>query len=1049
MGYRENIIQSKQKVYEKAVATKILDLMNKLRESNNKNNSRRWIWELLQNAKDVKSPAKGKVDVTVNLNPNDNTLIFKHNGRCFSSENITFLIEQVSTKDRSEENLEETTGKFGTGFLTTHLLSEIVEIQGVVKDDDLPYRKFCITLDRSGDDPASVIASVNQSLEQLDQLEQTEDYEDYVEGQFNTTFSYDLDSSGFETATTGIEDLEKCLPLTLVFLHSISSVEIESKNKVFYVSDIQELNEGINDLKIKLLQVDEYSSLENNTFEFIKIEGDRCEIAMPVTRENDLICLACTNQGTVPRIFCDFPLVGSENFGIPFFVNSPYLHPTEPRDGISLADKDTNNIRSNKELIKRAVSYYLNFINYAASQQWGNLYWLADIAVPDETEWISRDWYKKNIFQPIQEAIYKAPLVRTDKGTYVALKENESLVDIPFDDQKEVRECIWNLVHDVEIFRLPAKEDIHYWYRIFKNKLWDKSHRLDISTLIKYITQYSNTLGELYQELNISEPISWLNQFFDVLQMAEEDPLSFLDAGEYEILPNQRGKFCLPSDLQHDGGIEDALKDVGDYLSKNYYERLAHRSIAISQRLRTKNQESVINEINQALQSDKIDLRYRRSACYALTSLFPKGKFEGSEHKEIIYEISVKLFGTEISPKRFIDSWSPDVWLVSDRMQAEFIVEEISGFQNLTKLSTHLKEENGITLEWLSILASYFVNAEWKDLLENNSPILPNQNGTFCKLSELFVESEAIDESLKDIAASLRRDFREDLIDNVFELPIPKSRQISQKNVGSNIRDLVAPRLSELPRTDETQKIFNQLILWMDDNPDVAEEVFGDLSENRHKLYDDAEVAKNLRKVRRLEDENEQLKLQNEKISKELEELKARLSSGARSEDKNMKESFAEQKQEIDDDFLLTHGVTSRKQLEEILADPEISRRYSYSDASDYFSRLEYVLEIIGRAKRNVREFLETSDDYDCSGWRELGETYIVGVKKWGNPIKIIVRPSDNRKIVFYYPEEKQVLSGRNSELWVEDNVTEPRQFTLGDVLKIEAIDCIDLPLDF
>jgi hypothetical protein len=200
MGYRANINQSKQKVYEKAVATKILDLMDKLRESNNKNNPRRWIWELLQNAKDVKSHERGGVDVTVDLRASDAILAFKHNGRCFSSDNITFLIEQVSTKERSEENLEDTTGKFGTGFLTTHLLSEVIEVKGVVKDDELPYRKFCILLDRSGTEIKEITASVNKSLEQLDQLEHAKDYADYGESKFNTIFTYKLNQDGLRTA---------------------------------------------------------------------------------------------------------------------------------------------------------------------------------------------------------------------------------------------------------------------------------------------------------------------------------------------------------------------------------------------------------------------------------------------------------------------------------------------------------------------------------------------------------------------------------------------------------------------------------------------------------------------------------------------------------------------------------------------------------------------------------------------------------------------------------------------------------------------------------
>ena len=63
----------------------------------------------------------------------------------------------------------ETTGKFGTGFLTTHLLSRIVSISGIFspwqESDDLPdddiegakYQKFDLLLDRSTRDKKEMI----------------------------------------------------------------------------------------------------------------------------------------------------------------------------------------------------------------------------------------------------------------------------------------------------------------------------------------------------------------------------------------------------------------------------------------------------------------------------------------------------------------------------------------------------------------------------------------------------------------------------------------------------------------------------------------------------------------------------------------------------------------------------------------------------------------------------------------------------------------------------------------------------------------------------
>lgn len=37
------------------------------------------------------------------------------------------MITQISTKIKDEEKI----GKFGTGFISTHLISEVVEIQGL------------------------------------------------------------------------------------------------------------------------------------------------------------------------------------------------------------------------------------------------------------------------------------------------------------------------------------------------------------------------------------------------------------------------------------------------------------------------------------------------------------------------------------------------------------------------------------------------------------------------------------------------------------------------------------------------------------------------------------------------------------------------------------------------------------------------------------------------------------------------------------------------------------------------------------------------------
>ena len=124
---------------------------------------KRWVWELMQNAKDV--PNKfGRVSVLIELW--QDKLVFSHNGDYFTDGNITGLIQQVSSKDSANEGELKQTGKFGTGFITTHLLSNIIDVKGVVKNPNTDeFQNFVLTLDRSARKSEDMIESIANNLE--------------------------------------------------------------------------------------------------------------------------------------------------------------------------------------------------------------------------------------------------------------------------------------------------------------------------------------------------------------------------------------------------------------------------------------------------------------------------------------------------------------------------------------------------------------------------------------------------------------------------------------------------------------------------------------------------------------------------------------------------------------------------------------------------------------------------------------------------------------------------------------------------------------------
>lgn len=120
----------------RSIADKILGRLRELKQTV-KNNYGRWAWELLQNAKDsVADFDDRKVSVEIELS--ERYVEFRHNGGYFTQKDIRGLINQISSKevDEDEEPPPEEhkkTGKFGTGFITSHLLSRVVQVGGGIK----------------------------------------------------------------------------------------------------------------------------------------------------------------------------------------------------------------------------------------------------------------------------------------------------------------------------------------------------------------------------------------------------------------------------------------------------------------------------------------------------------------------------------------------------------------------------------------------------------------------------------------------------------------------------------------------------------------------------------------------------------------------------------------------------------------------------------------------------------------------------------------------------------------------------------------------------
>jgi hypothetical protein len=85
----------------------------------------RWPFELLQNALDA-GPRGGRSHVNVTVRCEPAKIVFEHDGAPFTTTELAALLSGGSSKDFESE---VTTGRFGTGFLVTHVLSERTSLQ--------------------------------------------------------------------------------------------------------------------------------------------------------------------------------------------------------------------------------------------------------------------------------------------------------------------------------------------------------------------------------------------------------------------------------------------------------------------------------------------------------------------------------------------------------------------------------------------------------------------------------------------------------------------------------------------------------------------------------------------------------------------------------------------------------------------------------------------------------------------------------------------------------------------------------------------------------
>ncbi|WP_419838621.1 sacsin N-terminal ATP-binding-like domain-containing protein [Candidatus Poriferisodalis sp.] len=544
-------------------AQSILNHLKEL-ESNRARMQTRWIWELLQNARDACDDGDTRLIASVELGENE--VIFEHNGRGFAINEVVRLIYHGSTKAEDENTI----GQYGSGFLTTHLLSPAIDISGQLVDG----QSFQFRLER----PNSSAALLQNCMEEA--WEGFRPSTVSASDGFSTRFRYSIDDDGRGVAQQGIAMLKRCAPFVVVFNRQFHRIDIALAEATmsFEVVDRRPLpRQG---LQLVTVRVHENDGLQE--YQYLVADGTNVEVAIPMRQAED--GLTCLPLGNTPRLFLGFPLIGTDGFSFPAIINSFEFTPTEHRDGVYLGQNDNTANRTNQLAIVEACQLHLNILQFAAEAQSRQVYRLANVPPILEQSWFNSNWLHQELNQLIGD-IRDTAAVCSGGGP---ITPRDSV--LPIAQQVNGVEVLWDLMNGVEALRarMPARSEVAGWCEAVRS--WEPFMGLPLTSLdeayggdelARHLEDVATGPNAQYGTLDnlqnaLHEDVvakDWLNQFHGFLRGDALDEV----IRNRQIVPDQAGYLDRLADLYRDTGVDDELKNIADdFLSLEVRARLRH-----------------------------------------------------------------------------------------------------------------------------------------------------------------------------------------------------------------------------------------------------------------------------------------------------------------------------------------------------------------------------------------------------------------------------------------------------------------------------------------
>lgn len=713
---------------------------------------KRWVWELIQNAKDTiaSDPTRNQINVRIEIE--GDIVRFRHDGNPFTSDARFGLLYKYS---EDKEN-SESTGRFGTGFLTTHCLSKVVTIESNMysNDEKTELCGFSVTMYRDGQ-------IEKELLEGLDKMEESQKY--YGDLFEWTTFTYHVSTdSGRRAIQLGIENFYKHITQTMLFCKELASIELNDNGKITNIirRPIEEVAPNVmsaifeihgETTSIRRFLYSSYHEYNKELSDRYRADREiRIDAAIEVDENNCIV----SHAGNTSH-FCVLPLVGIETqLEEPIILNSPDFEPDEERQSLLLSgqnwDEEHNNISEvgiNQIIYSKVYSLYDNLVSYLSSNSYGKLYLLANgLKKAKEHDKLDEKWYSENVIKNYRDVLLKYPVVEP-----YANKELKKLADCIFVQESKNENEVFSLLTSLYPDKL-IKDNLEWSQFVWKEGLdiWNTED------LCKNIEEKNN-----WNNITLEEGVAvtdWYNKFLTHVQTYDERYLK-----KYALLPNMNGelKKIDAENFKQGEKVSAFIIDLLVKLGKDVKPILLHSDVTAVSLDSKYNSQSYSADLNRLAKNiiDDGNQTTKVSRLMPLISIIPnaeeKYSSEFRNQRKRFYEICTSLYSitdaVSITDNSLLDgAWKEiDTWFVSR------VLNSLKSIGSLSKLPS------GLDAKWLNdALLALNIQITNLDAFE----VLPNQEGNFCAHKNLYKDAGVPEELKNDIFKSADLNYKEILL---------------------------------------------------------------------------------------------------------------------------------------------------------------------------------------------------------------------------------------------------------------------------------------------